>query len=384
MAALTAFVLLLWFAWVGGPERSNVLLGLAAVALAAFAALQAQHGAVGRAGWPYAVFLLTLLVSQLVTATTPWIEIGRQVLFVTTILSTTTLAAGPRRAAVAATLFVGSLSVLLVTALGTGFAPDSSGRAVGYLGTPQWSGYPELGLLASVGIAGALGLALGGGPRGRLAWGALALALGFVALALGSRSALATIAVLVLWLMTMLVARRQRWTRSTLAAAAAGWVLVALLGVSALGARERQALASNEAFASRLAGWRAAVTLFAEHPWAGVGPAQYPWAYRARFGGGDSTHAYNLVLQAAAETGLVGLAGTLLIWSLALGRTAAGAIATTAPGPLLACHGMLLAFFVRSQSEHFLSNLPTSFRTLLVLGVLFGLAESARQPAPCP
>ena len=41
-------------------------------------------------------------------------------------------------------------------------------------------------------------------------------------------------------------------------------------------------------------------------------------------------------------------------------------------------HGMLVAFLVRSQGEHFLANLGTSFRFVILTGLLIGLANACR------
>jgi hypothetical protein len=84
-------------------------------------------------------------------------------------------------------------------------------------------------------------------------------------------------------------------------------------------------------------------------------------------------------LHEGAEVGYLGLTAYFLMWARVLWRTlrtlrAAGRSADGVAA--LATQGMLIAFLVRSQSEHFLANLDASFRVLLLLAVLFGLAES--------
>jgi hypothetical protein len=65
-------------------------------------------------------------------------------------------------------------------------------------------------------------------------------------------------------------------------------------------------------------------------------------------------------------------------------RHAAG---TPRGAAIFALHGILVAFLLRSQSEHFLANLVTSDRVLLLLALWMGLSEglaldTARVTAP--
>jgi O-antigen ligase len=127
--------------------------------------------------------------------------------------------------------------------------------------------------------------------------------------------------------------------------------------------------------------------MFREHPWVGVGLGRYPADYTRRGVGPDSTHAYNIVVHVAAETGMAGLVPYLVLWGRVLWLSLREASRRGAGPAAFAVHGMLVAFFLRSQSEHFLANLATSFRLLMLLGVLFGLAEGlaalrSRREAP--
>jgi O-antigen ligase len=129
----------------------------------------------------------------------------------------------------------------------------------------------------------------------------------------------------------------------------------------------------------RAEGWRVASEMMRQHPWLGVGPGRYSIAYAQFTTRQDATHAYNIVLHTGAEIGWIGLAAYLALWARVLWISFAAAIDRRRESvSALAVHGMLVAFLARSQSEHFLANLTTSMRLLLLLGLLFGLAEGAR------
>jgi putative inorganic carbon (HCO3(-)) transporter len=76
----------------------------------------------------------------------------------------------------------------------------------------------------------------------------------------------------------------------------------------------------NYASIERLAFWKAALAMWRDHPWIGVGIGNYAVAYPAyslpkwRMALG---HAHNYYLNIASETGLVGLLGYFLLWGTA-------------------------------------------------------------------
>lgn len=117
--------------------------------------------------------------------------------------------------------------------------------------------------------------------------------------------------------------------------AVGGGVFVALGGVRALPAVIQERLTDflpyvglvdirrveitdrNFAVIERLAHWYAAVGMFADRPWFGVGVGNYAAVYPAyRIPPWDDPlgHAHNIYLNVAAETGLVGLVAYLLFW----------------------------------------------------------------------
>jgi O-antigen ligase len=74
----------------------------------------------------------------------------------------------------------------------------------------------------------------------------------------------------------------------------------------------------NFAVVERVAHWVAALRMWERSPWLGVGPGNYAAAYLAvRIPPWDDPlgHAHNIYLNVLAETGLVGLAAYLLLWT---------------------------------------------------------------------
>jgi O-antigen ligase len=81
---------------------------------------------------------------------------------------------------------------------------------------------------------------------------------------------------------------------------------------------------ANWSIVERLAHWQAGLEMFADHPWRGVGIGTYPVAYpqyalprwQDPLG-----HAHNYVINLAAETGFIGLAGYAIFWAVYLVST---------------------------------------------------------------
>ena len=82
------------------------------------------------------------------------------------------------------------------------------------------------------------------------------------------------------------------------------------------------------------------------------------------------------MLHVLAESGVIGLLGWLALWGAgALRGRPARRTGTPRGAAIFALHGVLVAFLVRSQSEHFLANLVTSDRVLLLVALWMGLTE---------
>jgi O-antigen ligase len=144
---------------------------------------------------------------------------------------------------------------------------------------------------------------------------------------------------------------------------------------------------NNWAVIERMAHWQAAVGMFTDHPWLGVGIGNYPVAYPQYAVGrwrDPLGHAHNYYLNIAAEAGILGLGAYLLLFGacfVVAWRTiqhAQGywrAVALGALGILvhLSVHNLFDNLFVHSMNV----------QLGLVLGLLFlagkyGAAQDAR------
>ncbi len=81
------------------------------------------------------------------------------------------------------------------------------------------------------------------------------------------------------------------------------------------------------------------------------------------------------MLHVLAESGVIGLLGWLALWGRVLYVGVRHARPTPRGAAIFALHGVLVTFLVRSQSEHFLANLVTSDRVLLLVALWMGLTE---------
>jgi len=256
--------------------------------------------------------------------------------------------------------------------------------------------YPRyrLGLVSAVLLAGWIA-----GLRGvaqRRPWLALASVPVLAAIVLsGNRNA---------WMMTVLVlagtglwlhlcGQDPPWRRLAAIAAA---VLAGLALVLALNAplRERIALTAglvvaDQAEADRISGyrlslWRTAWRVYTAHPINGVGPRGFRRVYAEYAPAGDfwlqqgrrgQTHPHQQLLEIAAETGTIGLAGYLGWWALLLGL-ARGARRTAGPGAGLWLLGIGVAAFPLNAHMAFYSSF---WSALLWWLVPIGVAAAAPQ-----
>jgi len=130
---------------------------------------------------------------------------------------------------------------------------------------------------------------------------------------------------------------------------------------------------ANFAVLERMAHWQAALDMWTDHPWLGVGAGNYEAAYASyalplwplALG-----HAHNYYLNIAAETGAVGLAVYLLLWVAAV--AAAWRAARRSSGWSLAASLGILGVVVHLSAHNFFDNLYVHGMYLQV-GILLGL-----------
>ena len=246
----------------------------------------------------------------------------------------------------------------------------------------------------ALGLAGALAAALTG----------LALLLswsrgGWLAAAAGGAALGAT------WLATGLRSPRLRRRTAGLAGILVGLLLLGLAGggldrlpasvsqrLASIGQTERawgvtDAEVTDGSFSTleRIAHWEAAVAMWDEAPWLGQGPGHYALAYRRvhlpRWSD-PLGHAHNVYLNLLAETGIVGLAGFLLLW---LSLLALALRAASSAAPLRAALGLGLVGILVATSVHSLLDNLFVHEMTVQLGLLAGLTVAApRSEKPRP
>jgi O-antigen ligase len=399
-ALLLAFWLCLLF-FPEHPAAHGVIVSLA-LASAAVTALPRLPGlARGSArdaarAWPYLAYAALLTIAWLAhlgDASTQ--EYLRQLCFLATVWAVAEGVRGVAGRGVVAVIV--GLALIVVQILGPHSVVDALGRPLHYRSIQQWSGYPEIGLLASLGGSACVAIALAD-RRWRVRVASLLLAGGFAAatIYLLSRFSLITMAIAGAWMaIVAAVAMRSRLAMIVLASGVIGVAGLVLLRADFADRLRAVFVDRSAAVEIRSEGWRIAEAMMRDHPLVGVGPGRFREesihyvSSGSGVSGGDRLHAYNLILHEGAELGYLGLAAYLAMWARVLWRTlqtvrdSGRAFGRARDGvAALAAHGMLVAFFVRSQSEHFLASLDASFRMLLLLAVLFGLAESVGRRPP--
>jgi hypothetical protein len=261
-------------------------------------------------------------------------------------------------------------------------------RVLEYVTLPRWGGYAELGLLfvVTLPIPAALMIVsptLPGIVPALIVAGTLSLAMALV----DSRSAYATAAVVYAAFMALEYMTVKRYRLALLAALAIAIVAAFLAWRPSDQGRFKQVVDYRTRViqlttAARVTVWKQTVGLIRDHPWIGVGPGNYQDAIQKKWVPRVgylfySNHAHNMMLHVAAESGIPALGAFLLIWWFALKRLLA--LTTPSYGGVLAfgLFGALVAFFVRSLSDHFLSGLYVSDRLGILMWTLLALASTA-------
>jgi putative inorganic carbon (HCO3(-)) transporter len=243
---------------------------------------------------------------------------------------------------------------------------------------PGWLAY----LAAGAFLATAAGLGMSG-SRG--AW--LAFAAAFCAV-IGMRSRRAAVAFTALLAVAALIVLLGGVSLlSPLIGPAIGQRLTSF--VPLIGARDVPAIEitdANYANVERLAFWQAALDMWRDRPWLGVGFGNYAAAYpryalpkwRASLG-----HAHNYYLNVAAETGLLGLAAYLALWLAAFWQTARAARREGDPYVRALALGAL-GVLVHVSVHNVVDNLwvhDMYLQVALLLGLVQGLSDRRPRPA---
>ena len=163
---------------------------------------------------------------------------------------------------------------------------------------------------------------------------------------------------------------QQRMVRLGVAALLAAVALALLAGETRL--------ANWQTVDTRLQLWRAAAALWRDHPWLGVGPGGFHWAYPAYLTPGDGIepsllHPHNVWLEIATGWGAVGLAwlATLIaLWIGAVVRVWRGAAAQASAWAAAGLTAALVAGLAHAQVDAFLSLPDLAGWLMVAVGVV--------------
>lgn len=219
-----------------------------------------------------------------------------------------------------------------------------------------------VGLIAAAAL---LGLAADGATQSRGGWVAMVVGVGLVVWLLGGLVRLAgTIVALLL-------------VASVLASPLGGRIGARVTEGSFSAGTSTAVTPENFAVRERLAHWRTGIQMAVDHPWLGVGAGNFnanyrvstrEWRFRIPRG-----HAHNAYIHAAAQTGVIGFAGYMVL-NLAVAvrlRQRLHATRGTSLRPLVVgAVGVCLAFAVHNAVDYLhVHNLPAQ------LGVILAIAE---------
>ncbi|MBP6015900.1 MAG: O-antigen ligase family protein [Candidatus Promineofilum sp.] len=133
----------------------------------------------------------------------------------------------------------------------------------------------------------------------------------------------------------------------------------------------------------RVSLWRAAIHMFADHPWFGVGLDNFLYAYRGRYildaawQEPNLNHPHNIFLDFATRLGILGLlTGGWLIWEAA--RAASRALRSSGPIWLPVAAGLsgaLAAVLAHGLVDHSFFLIDLAFAFFLILGVSVWIGE---------
>lgn len=349
--------------------------------------------------WPIACFLIALITATVSSfdRATSMREVSAFAAAVLLMLATASASrdARTRRALLGVTLVCLIAIGLLVLHDAMQPLPAFNGRIVIYPSVQQWGGYPELGLLAGMGLGGGTALLLLATTR-RIQLFGLALACFFTIVSLVLLSRAAWLASLITSALLMLLAlwrgirrhqgrqldsrqpdgRQPEGRRGGAIAGAAITIALALFVSLTVPTVRQYARTMAEPFrqpavSMRINEWRTVWRMIGDHPWLGTGPGTYPTMatyYQAE----TRVHAHNLALHAAVEMGVVGAAAMLTLFGAAIWWAGRASLDGDGTAPIV--FGVLLFFLVRSQFDYFFALAFPIVRAHLFVAVWVGLA----------
>jgi O-antigen ligase len=347
--------------------------------------------------WPVA-FLLVIVLAASFTAFNRTIALRDAAVFASATMLTLATASACRDAA--SRRVITGVALVCLIAIGvlvlrdsTRSLPAFNGRVIFYPSVRQWGGYPELALLAGMGLSAGTGLLLlapastPARPRRTQVLGLLLAAFfTIVSLVLLSRAAWLASLITSGLLMLLAIWRGVRY-RAALAFIASTIPIVLLVSLALPPVRHYVQTMSHPlqepTVSMRLDEWQTAWRIFLDHPWLGAGPGSYATMavyYQAPTG----VHAHNLVLHAGAEMGIFGAVAMLMLFVAAIWW--AGRAALRGEVTALIVFSVLLFFLVRSEFDYFFSlGWPIARAHLFVamwVGLAFGIGLDEAVTSP--
>lgn len=316
------------------------------------------------------------LTAQLSPTGARWDAVGWAAVGLTLPLLVLRAAHTPVRITVGVLSLVTASFVVLVQAVAWSSGPDEA-RLFVYAPTLQWSGYPELGLLACLGAGALIGIAMSANTRRPLRLSAALLGVAFAAatIPLGSRSAMVTVATIPIGLLASRLAVRIPPRRLAIGVAAGLTLGLGVLLGTSLGEQAATVLFDPIAAWSvtlRQRTWQHAIEAVTARPWLGYGMGGVA-------GEAPQELAHNFWLHTAVESGVPGMLLLSSLWLRAAWISLRASVSGSQRHVAFAVYGALLAFLVRSLTDHFLSPVtPGYWRMWLVQGAWLGLAEAVR------
>lgn len=241
-----------------------------------------------------------------------------------------------------------------------------------------WSNQRRRGLGLSLALSAAAGLICLGllVSWSRGAWLAFAVALAVVVLAHSRRAAPAVLALAV----TAGLALSLFGAADLLPASIAGRLSELQQYVGLIDLARTEVTDANFSVVERIAHWQAALGMWADHLWSGVGPGNYAVVYSQYnlprwyepLG-----HAHNIYLNFAAEAGLLGLLAYLWLWLASLWQALRGAAATDRLAAAVAAG--VLGGLTAATVHNFFDNLWVQ-HIYLTLALLLGLLAVMATP----
>ena len=256
-------------------------------------------------------------------------------------------------------------------------AAGQQGLAQGRAEIPHGVGPNGLGTTLMLGAILSLGLAVRGGGRQRALWSGACLLCVAGLLASGSRAALAGWAAGTAYLVWREL-RARPWRMAALVAA--GLVLVAALAAASPQLTSRLPTTMRDVSGNRIRIWRTSLEMIADRPLLGTGFGTFERAYERRRGPGMSREpfAFNLWLNLAVETGLLGVAAAVWVAAAAIVAWTRAAPAARGPGALRggtpdfwrpAVAAMWIALLVDQLADNTLFSISTSAALWLLLAL---------------